>query len=97
MSKILEILQVLILILSFIVTIVEAVYEGIEKAGEQKKKDALAHWNAAKPHIVSVIREILGNNYASFVDKWVTDRVVSFAIDLLVWWFNMKGIFKKSA
>lgn len=96
MNRLLELLQALTLVVSFIVTVVEAVYEGVEKAGEQKKKDALAQWNTVKPVFVSVVKDVLGDRWSSLVDKWVTDKVVGILIDLIVWWFNLRGFFKKS-
>lgn len=97
LTRMFEILQGVVAVLAFIVMVVEAVYEGITKAGEQKKKDALARWNEVKPVIVAVAKEVFGESAANWVDKWLNDKVVGIIIDVLVWWFNARGLFKKSA
>lgn len=96
LARIFDVLQVITLVLSFIITVVESVYEGVAKAGEQKKKDALEKWGQVKPVVVSVIREVVGEKYATFVDKFVTPQVIGVLIDILVWYFNLRGIFKSN-
>lgn len=96
LRNLLDILQGITVVLSFIIMVVEVVYEGVARAGEQKKKDVLEHWAQAKPIIVSFIREVFGDKLANLVDRWFNDKIISIMIDILVWFFNRTGDFKKS-
>lgn len=93
-GKLLETLNAVTLVVTFIVNVVEAVYEGIAKAGDQKKRDAIELWVKVKPTVVATIKEVVGERYGDLVDKFVNEKVIGFLIDLIVWLHNMKGLFK---
>lgn len=96
LRNLLEILQIVTTVVSFIVLVVEVIYEGISKAGEQKKKEALANWEQVKPLVRKAVEEVLGSKWVEMFDKVFTTSVVSVLIDLLVLLFNRKGFFPKS-
>lgn len=93
LKVLLEILQVAVVVISFIVSVMEVLYEGVAKAGEQKKKDALAAWAQVKPLLRDAIAKALGERWASLFDKVFSDAVVGIIVDLLVLWFNRQGLF----
>ncbi len=97
LSTLLNILQAATVVLSFIISVQEAIYEGVAKAGEQKKRDALEGWSKAKPLLRSAIAEVLGEKWAKVFDLIFTDKVVDVMIDLLVAWFNKAGFFSTSS
>jgi len=97
LTNLLEILQTVVVVVSFIVTVMEAIYEGIAKAGEQKKKEALAAWAQVKPILRQAIASTLGERWAGVFERIFSDAVVGFIIDLLVAWFNRNGLFPKSS
>jgi len=97
LQALLSMLQAVVVVVSFIVAAMEAIYEGVAKAGEQKKKDALAAWEKAKPVLRNAIAETLGEKWAGIFDKVFTPATVGVIIDILVAVFNAKGLFPKSS
>jgi len=97
LRNLLEILQGITVVLSFFIMVAEVVYEGISGAGQQKKQDVLNFWAQTKPQIVAFVKEVFGEKAANLVDRWLSDKIISVFIDVLVWLFNRTGEFKKSS
>lgn len=93
-----EVLQFVVLVLTFIITLVEMLYEGEGGSGkgQEKKKEALALWEQIFPKVRATIASFAGERWASFVERVLTTEIVGFVIDLLVLLFNRKGLFASS-
>jgi len=95
LTNLLDILQVVIAGVALVISIVEAVYEGVKGAGATKKQEALKHWAAIRPELRKVVADVLGERWARIFDTIASDSVVSIIIDLLVALFNSLGFFPK--
>ncbi len=95
LSWLIEVCHLALAVLTFLVSLAELLYDGVSKAGEEKKKKVLADLAALRPQLLPVIEEALGKRAAKIFD-WVTnEKVASILIDLLVAVFNAVGVFKR--
>ena len=95
LTNLLDLLQVITAAVALIISIVEAIHEGIRGIGQQKKQEALKHWEVVRPELRKVIEGVLGERWARLFDLIASDRVISVVIDLLVALFNATGFFPK--
>lgn len=90
-----DVLHVLVAVVSFIISVVEAVNEGVSGIGEQKKQEALKLWGQVRAALRGVVKDVLGDKATRWFDLLAHDKVVGFIIDLLVDYFNKVGFFPK--
>ncbi len=90
-----HLLNTLVVVLAFIISVVEAVYEGVKGAGEQKKTEALQQWAKVRSVLREVIQEAFGERATKLFDALAHEKLISVFIDVLVWWFNRTGFFPK--
>jgi predicted P-loop ATPase/GTPase len=95
LTTLMDVLHVLTAVVGFIVSVVEALNEGVSGVGEQKKQEALKMWTQVRDILRNVVREVLGERAASWFGFLSQDKVVSVFIDLLVAYFNRTGFFPK--
>jgi len=95
LSTLLDVLQVLVAVVGFIISVVEAIYEGQTGAGAQKKEEALKEWTRIRDSLQKVVEEVLGERAAKVFGFLAQDKVVSIVIDVLVAYFNRTGFFPK--
>jgi hypothetical protein len=95
LSTLMDVLQVLVAVVGFIISVVEAINEGVSGFGEQKKKEALKMWASVRDVLRGVVKDVFGDRAARLFDFLAQDRVVSFMIDFLVAYFNRAGFFPK--
>jgi len=94
LQKIMELLVAVHSILSFVIVVAEALWEGQEKAGAEKKKFVMEQFATVRGHVRDVLIKLLGERWAKVVDFVLSDVVISFVIDLMVMWLNRSGIFR---
>jgi hypothetical protein len=95
LTTLLDVLHVLTAVVGFIISVVEALNEGVSGIGDQKKQEALKMWAQVRDTLRSVVKEVLGDKAAGWFYFLSQDKVVSILIDLLVAYFNRTGFFPK--
>ncbi|MDT7877355.1 MAG: hypothetical protein RQ862_02205 [Candidatus Caldarchaeales archaeon] len=95
LTTLLDVLHVLTAVVGFIVSVVEALNEGVSGIGDQKKQEALKMWSQVRDILRNVVKEVLGDKAAGWFNFLSQDKVVSIFIDLLVAYFNRTGFFPK--
>jgi hypothetical protein len=94
-TTLMDVLHVLVAVAGFIVSVVEAINEGVSGIGEQKKQEALKMWASVRDVLRGVVKDVLGDKAARWFDFLAQDKIVGFIIDLLVDYFNKAGFFPK--
>ena len=95
LTTLMDVLHVLVAVVGFIISVVEAINEGVSGVGEQKKQEALKLWASVRDVLRGVVKDMLGDRAARWFDFLAQDKVVGFIIDLLVAYFNKVGFFPK--
>ncbi len=90
-----DVAHIVLAVLTFLVSLAELLYEGVEKAGDEKKKKVLADLAQFRPVLLPLVEQMLGKRAAKLAEFITSDKVASPLIDLLVAVFNTTGIFRK--
>lgn len=93
---ILTALQTVTTLVSFLIAAAEVIYEGVGKAGEEKKKWVLSQWEPIRTQVRELLVSLFDGDHVVKVWDFISDpRIVSIVIDILVLVFNLKGLFPK--
>ncbi len=96
LTNLLTVLQAVVAAVAFLISVIEAVHEGIKGAGAEKKRKAMEQWAQVRNQLRDAVKDVLGDKVLPIFDFLASDKVVSVVIDLLVLLFNLKGLFPKS-
>ena len=95
LQKVFEILAVVNVVLTFVITVAEGLWEGQPKSGEEKKKFVMEQVAGFRAQLREAIVKLVGQRWERVVDIILSDWVVSIIIDLTVLWLNRSGIFRE--
>jgi len=96
-QTIVEVVNALAAVLSFLVAVAEIVHEG-PKLGEQKKQWVLQQWDNVRKVVRDALADVFeGDKILNLWDLISNPKIVSIVIDILVFLFNLKGFFQKSS
>jgi hypothetical protein len=95
LTTLMDVLHVLVAVVGFIISVVEAINEGVSGFGEQKKQEALKLWAQVRDVLRGVVKDVFGDRAVRWFDFLAQDKVVGFIIDMLVAYFNRVGFFPK--
>ncbi len=95
LQNMLRLLSGAVTVLTLVISVVEAVHEGIKGAGAEKKKQALELLAQHRETVRAALLEIVGEKYEKLVDFILSEKFLSVAVDVLVFLLNARGFFPK--